>query len=780
MSSEHGESLERWMRPLPFGIFLALALCACFPQVLAGLESFYTRDYGVLGYPNIHFQRESFWQGALPFWNPYSNCGQPFLAQWGTMTLYPGALIYVLLPLPWSLSIFCFAHVWLGGFGMYLLARRWTNVNFAGALAGTTYVFNGIMFASFMWPNYLVTLGWMPFVVLLAERAWREGGRWIVGAALVSALQMLSGAPEVILLTWMITGALWLCDIVRTSVSRGVLLRRIVFIVLLTSGLMAVQLLPFFELLKWSHRDAAFATQKWQLPLWGWGNFLVPLYNAFETPSGQYYQYDQGFLSSIYLGGVAVAFMLVALFRWPDVRVWVLFLVGAFSLTMAFGDQTPVFSTVRDVIPFFGIARFPVKFVFVLAFVVPLLAGCGLAAVVRSRLTIGVHLSSILVLAAIITLAWAVKERQFVDYASWPENFRGNVDYSWNTAVPGKFLPNSMVPESIGKLLTDGVVNTAVRIVLFVGAMGLLIASMRPKKFGPIAAVGMLAVIALDARVHTPNQNPTLPARLFTQPFWTQQPKPEVGRGRVMITPQADQFLTFDSGTNAQQAWELKRRAEWSNLNLLDQVPKVNGSSTLQTREQQLVERTLYTMTNRLPAGLLDFLGVGFITSSNSPGEWSLRDSALPFVTTGQQISFVDDATALASITNQAWNPRQSVLLAPEARGFVVASNETKAAVSSIWAMANKLEAEIDAPAPTVAVIAQSFYPCWKATLNGAPAPLVRANLAFQAVPIPEGKHRLTLHYSDTKFRIGAAISGATLLLCLLVWWRAGELGHAT
>ena len=76
-------------------------MLACFPQVLAGTHSFFFRDYGVLGYPFIHHARESFWRGELPLWNPLSNCGVPFLAQWNTMPLYPPALIYLLLANPY-------------------------------------------------------------------------------------------------------------------------------------------------------------------------------------------------------------------------------------------------------------------------------------------------------------------------------------------------------------------------------------------------------------------------------------------------------------------------------------------------------------------------------------------------------------------------------------------------------------------------------------------------------------------------------------------------------
>ena len=82
------------------GALLALMLFALFPRVILGLDSFVYRDYGVLAYPVIQHARDSFWRGELPLWNPLSNCGAPFLAQWGTMTLYPFSIVYLLFPLP--------------------------------------------------------------------------------------------------------------------------------------------------------------------------------------------------------------------------------------------------------------------------------------------------------------------------------------------------------------------------------------------------------------------------------------------------------------------------------------------------------------------------------------------------------------------------------------------------------------------------------------------------------------------------------------------------------
>src|SRR5207244_60789 len=133
-----------------------------------------------------------------------------------------------------------------------------------------------------------------------------------------------------------------------------------------------------------------------------------------------------------------------ALARWPDVRIWILFAIAVLSVLLACGDQTPVFGAIRKIIPLLGIARYPVKFLFVLAFVVPLLAGCGLAAIVQSRQRGAVHAATILALVMMLLIVWAARGHRFVDYSAWPENFRVNVDYSWNKTMPGQVLPDGV------------------------------------------------------------------------------------------------------------------------------------------------------------------------------------------------------------------------------------------------------------------------------------------------------------------------------------------------
>src|SRR5262245_21105374 len=104
-------------------LLITAFLLALYPDIFQGSHSLFYRDFGFFGYPLAHYHREAFWRGQIPLWNPLNNCGLPFMAQWNTMVFYPLSLIYLLLPLPWSLNLFCFAHQVLGGLGMYLLVR---------------------------------------------------------------------------------------------------------------------------------------------------------------------------------------------------------------------------------------------------------------------------------------------------------------------------------------------------------------------------------------------------------------------------------------------------------------------------------------------------------------------------------------------------------------------------------------------------------------------------------------------------------------------------------
>src|SRR5262249_54379758 len=133
---------------------------------------------------------------------------------------------------------------------------------------------------------------------------------------------MLSGAPELILLTWLFVGVVWAVQFFRGEIARGKMFWRIALVCALIGGLAAAQLLPFMELLAHSQRDTSFGDSKWAMPAWGWANFFVPLFHCTPAIIGIYSQDEQQWTSSYYMGIGVLALAVLALARSRERRVW--------------------------------------------------------------------------------------------------------------------------------------------------------------------------------------------------------------------------------------------------------------------------------------------------------------------------------------------------------------------------------------------------------------------------------------------------------------------------
>src|SRR6266487_3435678 len=175
-------------------------------------------------------------------------------------------------------------RLFLAGLGMYLLANQWTASRLAASVAGTSFAFSGLALHCLIWPNNIAALGWMPWVVLCVDRATQVGGKNTLIAAAAGAMQMLAGAPEVILFTWTIALLLCLSQWFRVSQPARASLQRLATVAVLVTGLAAVQLLPFLDLLAHSPRDTSQANTDCAMPITGWANFLVPLFRCTSSP----------------------------------------------------------------------------------------------------------------------------------------------------------------------------------------------------------------------------------------------------------------------------------------------------------------------------------------------------------------------------------------------------------------------------------------------------------------------------------------------------------------
>ena len=740
MSDTAANHSSHWFTPARFGILLALLVFASFPQVILGMQTFVARDYGFFAYPLAHFQKDCFWHGLIPFWDPYNNCGVPFLAQWNTMPLYPPSLIYLLLPLPWSLSFFCLVHLWFGGLGMFFLARKWTGNNFAAAFAGTAFCFSGLTLNLLIWPSHTATWSWMPWVVLAVESAWREGGRKVFIAAIPGALQMLAGGPEIIFFTWLVLLALWIQQLATNEFPRKAFWR-FPLVVLLVALMVAAQLLPFFDLVAHSQRQAGYADLRWSMPGRGWVNFLLPMAFGRIMGEGIFFQVTpegQAWTSSYYLGIGTLWLALLALWKSRNRRVYLLATVAALAVIFALGDNTPVLPALRKLIPQLSFVTYPVKYLLLVTFIAPLLAAFALTRLNEQNLrketmTIG----TLLLLLLVAVIVWASR---------FPSPYSDA-----HTALLNGF--------------------SRLVFLILTGAVLFALAGKLPSRLFYAAPLLLILVAWLDVLTHEPAQNPTVPPEVYqlnlAREKLAMDPQPELGGSRALVSPRAYMDFIQMALRDPKNNYLAKRLGYCGDCNLLDAVPKVDGFFSLTTRWNNDLFSLIYGATNDFPR-LDDFLGVSQITAPDEIYDWQSRKTFLPLVTAGQWPLFATDAETLHDLGAINFDGSKLVLLPPDARQFVTVTNQTDARVLNSKFEIQRVEIQVEAAAPSLVVVSQSFYHNWSASVDGRDVPLLRANHAFQAIQVPQGRHDVQLIYKDKAFEEGAALSTIAWLGCLL------------
>jgi hypothetical protein len=730
---------KEWVTPGRFAAVLLIFICAAYPDVVFGRNTFYFRDFGYFGYPLAHYFRESVWRGELPFWNPLNNCGLPFMAQWNTMVFYPGSLFYLLLPLTWALGVFCLAHLFLGGLGMYWLAYRWTQHRLSAGVAGLSYACSGLLLNSLMWPNNIAALGLMPWVLHWVECGWRQGGRKLWLAGFLGAAQMLTGAPEIILFTWVLLSLMLAGELTIGRIPRSAVCLRFCLLVVCVAGLSAVQLLPFLDLLRHSQRSQGFANADWSMPETGWANLLVPLFHTYQNRQGVFFQYGQYWTSSYYVGIGVLALAICAAWRLRTRRVWLLGFVTLLSLILALGDNGYLYGWVRKAIPQAGFMRFPVKFVVLATLCLPLLAAFGVRAVAQDGGRAWV--TTLRISAIFLLLSGAI------------------LTFGYFYPLPGEEWKDTW---------QSGASRAGILFVMLATLFAMRRALTERSQI--LSYVVLLVLVGVDGLTHVPRQNPTVERPVFEPGLQVLQeltPLPAHGHSRAMLTPEADMKLRYTFTSTPRNDYIVNRAGLFSNCNLLDNVPKLNGFYSLYLREADDVRKLIYEGTNGPLPVLYDFLGVSQITRPGEYFEWTNRTTFLPFVTAGQAPVFLDDQAALRKLAGPDFCPKEEVMLPLEAEAHIRAKGGAQIVVLSSHFQPHAGRITVNAREAGLVVVAQAYYHPWKAYVDGQPTRLWRANHGFQAFEVPAGKHELRLVYEDQQFRIGAAISGVTLLGCV-------------
>jgi len=210
-------------------------------------------------FPWKHLVFKSFQNGILPFWNPYQFMGAPFMASMKPMVFYPFSLLYVFGEIN-AWHILLFSQIFLSLFFTFLLARDFKLGIFPGILVSFSYSLSALMITTLEFGSEGHVLLWLPFFFLCAKRYLeRHQGKYLVALSISLAMSILAGQIQyfgygfILLLAFVV------------FYGRHIKVKLQVYLSLFFSavfgiGLASVQLIPSIELFQQSYRGVDLPT----------------------------------------------------------------------------------------------------------------------------------------------------------------------------------------------------------------------------------------------------------------------------------------------------------------------------------------------------------------------------------------------------------------------------------------------------------------------------------------------------------------------------------------
>jgi hypothetical protein len=147
----------------------------------------------------------------------------------------------------------------------------------------------------------------------------------------------------------------------------------------------------------------------------------------------------------------------------------------------------------------------------------------------------------------------------------------------------------------------------------------------------------------------------------------------------------------------------------------------------------------------------------------------SANTSALPRVQIYSTTDVLPDDAGLAQLARVRPGTPFGAIVAPEYGAQVKALDARASGKADIGQIRDEfVEIEASVTGRSLVVLADTFHPSWRAWVDGAPAPIVRANVAFRGVVIEAGEHKIEFRFEPDYHRALVTIAGLSLVLHLI------------
>lgn len=396
--------IVRWRGALPWLFFIGL-FCGFFAPVIFNHKLLAPGDGLTYYLPNFFAPRQ--------LWDPLLAAGFPSAADIQAAFWYPFSWLFPRTAGGWNLYVIA-AYVLAGVFA-YHYVRAITSSSLAALIGGVTYSMSGFMVAHLGHTTMIHSASWVPLILVSLEKLKTQlSPKWIVIGATAYACCFLAGHPQISFYALALSLFYAIFGGRDASIGKLKYYSQSLFALLLGCGMAAIQLIPTSELAALSLRARldfqAFVSYSFppnQLPTlffpYLYGGSLAPLYNRAyfgawpSSPTGWSITEMVGYVGflPLMLGSLAVT----VAFRGRLTRFWLG--VGVVSLLLAFGDATPLIRLVY-LTPGLNWFRVPARYLLITTLAISVLAGLGVAAILRAMVTRKQALLSITILTVVM------------------------------------------------------------------------------------------------------------------------------------------------------------------------------------------------------------------------------------------------------------------------------------------------------------------------------------------------------------------------------------------
>jgi uncharacterized membrane protein YfhO len=471
--------------------------------------------------------------------------------------------------------------------------------------------------------------------------------------------------------------------------------------------------------------------------------------DLFGNPAhGDYWGYGNYWEDAIYIGVIPLLFAILALVRGVagrDERKKLIRALGVVSLIafiLALGKNTPIFPWLFEHVPTFDLFQAPARWNLIAVFALSLLAAFGADAwrTPEGR-----------------TLYWmrlATAGAAMVALAAW-------LIGALNPTIRQTFTVTFMV--------------TGIWLFVFC-----LIALLRPAQLtiAWIALIGLL--VMFDLGLANRGLNPSQPVSLYTKDS-ALAARIDADH-RVYMPSDLEQEIKFErthrfDTFEPEVGWEVVRDTGLPNTSSLDGIPSANNFDPLVPERYSIWMQALEELgdENRLP--YLRLMDVGWYAVQDASMASGVRYVAVEDPARARLVYEArweaSPEQAVACIFEVGLDPTQVVVLEGSGEGGSAEPGDGEI-VSFEQDGPNRIEIAYSSTHDAWLVLSDTWYPGWRAEVEGEGAELLHADYLFRALRVPSGTHTVTFTYRPVSFIVGSSLSGlGTLVLLGLTWlWR--------